>query len=399
MKAHIFNPAMRSSPRASSLAATRAKLQRRPLFAGEPASTAAALPVRSSFGQVAVNGVSQPGIQAKLRVSQPGDQSEIEADRVADQVMRTAEPQVQSMSLFSKSDDGLAQRQVSNVEEEDEEMVQTKPAYGGPAAAVPAAEEAQVRPVSSSGRPLDMTARSYMESRFGYNFGNVMVHTDSQATEVARNLNAKAFTLGSDIVFGSGQYEPGTAEGDRLLAHELAHVVQQGGYSPAAQRGQGLGKEGAPSITPRSPGIARAPDAPDGHYTTKAGAVADVPAHVVPKACFVWIAGHGHWMVIPGTGCAHWVAHQMNLTSGATCDSGFSIRVPDVIAGRTQYAMANAQVGDIWENPGNASHVGIVRTVNKDPATGAVTSTDVENDSSGRGGVVTTRFTTGDFYR
>ena len=66
-----------------------------------------------------------------------------------------------------------------------------------------------------------------MESRFGHDFSQVRVHTDTRAAESARAVNARAYTVGRNVVFGSGQYAPGSGEGQRLLAHELTHVVQQ----------------------------------------------------------------------------------------------------------------------------------------------------------------------------
>ena len=79
-----------------------------------------------------------------------------------------------------------------------------------------------------SGKPLDSGVRSHMDSAFGYDFSRVRVHTDAAAAGVANNLNARAFTLGKDIAFGAGEYAPGSLIGDALIAHELAHVVQQG---------------------------------------------------------------------------------------------------------------------------------------------------------------------------
>ncbi|HEV8579669.1 MAG TPA: DUF4157 domain-containing protein [Thermoanaerobaculia bacterium] len=84
------------------------------------------------------------------------------------------------------------------------------------------------------GQPLDPTARTFMERRFGYGFGQVRVHTDAQAAESARAVDAQAYTLGSDVVFGAGQYAPGTPTGRRLLAHELTHVAQQGKAAAAS---------------------------------------------------------------------------------------------------------------------------------------------------------------------
>jgi len=74
---------------------------------------------------------------------------------------------------------------------------------------------------------LSAQLRSYFEPRFGYDFGRVRIHADGLAAEGARAVRARAYALGPDLVFGSGQYAPGTEQGKRLLAHELAHVVQQ----------------------------------------------------------------------------------------------------------------------------------------------------------------------------
>lgn len=79
----------------------------------------------------------------------------------------------------------------------------------------------------SLGQPLDTSTKSFMEPRFGHDFSNVRVHTDTKAAESARSVNALAYTVGSDVVFGTGQYTPGTITGKKLLAHELTHVVQQ----------------------------------------------------------------------------------------------------------------------------------------------------------------------------
>jgi len=85
--------------------------------------------------------------------------------------------------------------------------------------------------LGSPGQALDPDARQKMESSFGHDFGNVRVHTDARAAESARSVNAVAYAVGRDIVFQSGRYAPQTSAGERLLAHELAHVVQQQGQS------------------------------------------------------------------------------------------------------------------------------------------------------------------------
>lgn len=101
---------------------------------------------------------------------------------------------------------------------------------GGAGEADPAAIKGQL----GSGHSLDGSSKSRMESAFGANFSNVRIHTDAKAHELSNSLNARAFTIGSDIAFGAGEYNPGTPVGDALIAHELAHVTQQRGAQSAA---------------------------------------------------------------------------------------------------------------------------------------------------------------------
>ena len=156
------------------------------------------------------------GIQAKLVVGQPGDKYEQEADRVADAVMRTAEPEVQW--------------QVG-----EEELLQVK-SIGDVTPEVTHDLESQINTIRGGGKPLSESERAFFEPRFGVNFGQVRVHTGTQAAESAQVLNARAYTLGQHVVFGEGQYAPGTAVGRRLLAHELTHVLQQGDRTRLAHK-------------------------------------------------------------------------------------------------------------------------------------------------------------------
>jgi hypothetical protein len=81
--------------------------------------------------------------------------------------------------------------------------------------------------IRSPGHPLDPATRAFMEPRCGHSFGEVRVHNDTRAAESARAVNAVAYTVGRDVVFGAGQFAPHSREGRKLIAHELAHVVQQ----------------------------------------------------------------------------------------------------------------------------------------------------------------------------
>ena len=102
----------------------------------------------------------------------------------------------------------------------------------GNEAVASAIEEQEASPVmdvvgSGGGAPLDKDTRGFMESRLGADFGDVRVHTDSKASDSAKSVQAHAYTVGSDVVFQSGKYDPGSDSGKRMLAHELTHVVQQ----------------------------------------------------------------------------------------------------------------------------------------------------------------------------
>ena len=88
----------------------------------------------------------------------------------------------------------------------------------------------------SPGTPLDPSTRAEFETRFGHDFGTVRVHTDRRAAESARAVDAQAYTVGADVVFDGGRYVPRSEEGRRLVAHELAHVVQQDGLTGAPER-------------------------------------------------------------------------------------------------------------------------------------------------------------------
>jgi len=106
--------------------------------------------------------------------------------------------------------------------------------------------QAAIDAMRGGGAPLDPTARAFMEPRFGHDFSQVRVHTDTRAATVARSLDALAFTVGNDIAFAPGQYRPGSDEGRALLAHELTHTLQQTGGAARVQR-QEAGAERAAS--------------------------------------------------------------------------------------------------------------------------------------------------------
>ena len=149
-------------------------------------------------------------IQAKLKVNEPGDKYEREADRVAEQVMLMPDSTLNTKTAKSPTN-RLIQGKVTG----DNTGIREAP---------PIVHEV----LSSPGQPFNAPARAFFEPRFGHDFSRVRVHSDSKAAESAEAINAQAYTIGKDIVFGRGQYEPVNIAEIGLVAHELTHVVQQG---------------------------------------------------------------------------------------------------------------------------------------------------------------------------
>ncbi|MCW5599988.1 DUF4157 domain-containing protein [Nitrosomonas sp.] len=189
----------------------------------------------------------EPAIQFSLKVGQPGDRYEREADTIAERVVAIpkeqshAAPELQT-KLLTKAITPFRQHQSPEVQpkctaceaEEVEENVanlQRKPllqkqADGSLAASGDATHRLQR--TQGSGQRLDKSTRTRMESAFGTDLSSIRIHTDSQAIQLNRDLGAQAFTHGSDVYFNSGKYDPHSKSGERLLAHELTHTVQQG---------------------------------------------------------------------------------------------------------------------------------------------------------------------------
>lgn len=191
-----------------------------------PARAVPAAQFGHSFSAMAVSAAPPPAsagaapvIQASLTVSAPGDRYEREADQAAEMVMRSpssATPPAEEDE--GASDVGAEQIQLSRVED----------GAAGVGGVSPQVEQG-VRGLRGGGQPLPPGERQFFESRFGHDFSQVRIHTDARAAGLSNDLNAHAFTVGQDIAFGAGGYAPGTDAGRRLIAHELTHVVQQGG--------------------------------------------------------------------------------------------------------------------------------------------------------------------------
>ena len=175
-----------------------------------------------------------PLLQPKLTVGRPDDEYEREADRIADEVMRMPDPAAGSAGVErARIRSPVVQRVCSQCEGEEKlQCREQSPGAGTEGFNLDAVDATLRRP----GRPLDAAARAFFEPRFGVDFGAVRVHTDAQAADSARGVDALAYTVGRDVVFGAGQYAPHGESGRRLLAHELTHVVQQASAPRLVQR-------------------------------------------------------------------------------------------------------------------------------------------------------------------
>ena len=165
-----------------------------------------------------------PIVQGKLRIGSSNDEYEQQADRAAEQVIRTVEPGAPQNGLPLMP---LAEREIEGT---------------ATSLAVPAIVNSVL---SSPGQPLDSRTYEFMKQRFGCDFSPLRVHADAQAAASAQALHARAYTVGRDVVFGQGQYAPTTTDGKHLIAHEMAHVLQQENSTPSIMKfGLGLGLGG-----------------------------------------------------------------------------------------------------------------------------------------------------------
>jgi hypothetical protein len=194
-----------------------------PLSRMAPALQAQRTHVRGTLGHHADH--PAPMIQAKLRVGAVDDPQEHEADRVADRVMRMPEPAVQRACCAGGASGGTCADEVQR--------------EAAPGPILPHGGHVDASLVSSlgPGRPLPTAERAFFEPRFDADFSAVRIHDDNSAGRAARALGARAFTLGRDIAFAPGERSPGTPGGDRLMAHELAHVLQQSQAGEASSTG------------------------------------------------------------------------------------------------------------------------------------------------------------------
>jgi hypothetical protein len=240
------------------MAALAARTRRaRAHAASKPSGRAAARRPR----QVAAPADSALGpVQTKLRVNEPQDPFEREADRTADRVMGMREPAAAPLQRAMKEEDeGPVQRAMKEEEEEapmpraeteeEEEPMQARARSSRRPRLTPQFESDLKALRRKGGEPLPDPVRSFLEPRFGHSFSDVRVHVGPDASALAEDANARAFTVGRHIVFGPGEYHPSAEQGVRLIAHELTHVMQQRGGLHSVQRE--IGRAAAVAVAAR----------------------------------------------------------------------------------------------------------------------------------------------------
>ncbi|CAN5180822.1 hypothetical protein BH09BAC6_BH09BAC6_30940 [soil metagenome] len=303
-------------------------------------------------GPVHSPGCKVPFFQPKLTINQPNDVYEQEADHMADKVMRMADPAAVQPGFFKPATNAV-QRKCQACEEE-EKHVHRKESNS---AEVHSNELGNyVNSLGSSGQAMPESSRKFFEPRFGHDFSNVRLHTDSVAAKSAQSINALAYTTGNNIVFNSGQYSPESHSGKRLMAHELTHVVQQNsGVSPKLIQ-RSLIVNPADSVPP-----ARGVAGPRVWLT------------VVVERLLNEMCPSGRFHIDPGTGVV--------FTGEGFCDR--------YLPGRTGARRLPTEVScrclcDVIYNP----QIALIRFLNRDPVT---TPSNALNASNGVGTYSTTQ--------
>jgi hypothetical protein len=192
-------------------------------------------------------------VQPKLTIGAVGDKYEQEADRISKQVVNqinvpatqsSTENQPVQREGMPEEDDQLQRKPIDTIQREgvlDEEnelgrqaRVQRSATENG--GTITPDLESTIQQARGSGQLLSDSVREPMEQAFGADFSGVKIHTDAQASQLNRSIQAKAFTTGQDLFFRQGEYNPGSVTGQELIAHELTHVVQQSGKNRLYQK-------------------------------------------------------------------------------------------------------------------------------------------------------------------
>ncbi len=177
-------------------------------------------------------GTNRQALQPKMQVGQPNDRYEKEADQVAQRVTADTPQAVNISALDTGSIQRMPEGSTSTYEEEEETL---QASADGPVGDIGSHIERDITAVRGGGDSLPAASKRFFEPRFGTRFTDTRIHDSPSAHRLASGLGARAFTTGNDVFFGDGEYQPDTAAGQQLLAHELTHVVQQRRTNSALQ--------------------------------------------------------------------------------------------------------------------------------------------------------------------
>jgi Domain of unknown function (DUF4157) len=221
------------------------------------------LTLQRAGGNAAVGALLRAGIaRAKLRVAPANDPLEEEADRAADAIASDAPCSCAGGGTCDKC------------QKKSVDVMRTATDAGSPDMELSGAAESVVRNVGP-GRPLEPSTRAPFENHFGRDLSSVRIHDGPAASEAAESIQARAFTLGNSIAFHSGEFSPQSQQGQHLLAHELAHTVQQGAGSgtiaPKVQRDLAVPTQSDPVQTDPTPGSPEQKSATQADASSKKG--------------------------------------------------------------------------------------------------------------------------------
>jgi hypothetical protein len=167
--------------------------------------------------------ISSKIVQAQLTVSQPDDLYEREADQVAEMVTQGSMSKMQRQPMEEEEE---LMMKASSIQQQEEEELQMS-AIESRDAEVSYELESQINSNIGTGQPLADSVRETLEPQFGHDFSEVNIHNGTEANNLSRQMGAEAFTTGNDIFFKESAYQPDTENGNKLIAHELTHVIQQ----------------------------------------------------------------------------------------------------------------------------------------------------------------------------
>lgn len=270
-----------------------------------------------------------PRVQLKLRVGSVDDPLEREADRVAAEVLiRLADTATLPSAASQAEGPERVQRSATA------ESLSRAPGHGRDGGDAEQEVARRVQRSAGGGRPMEPAVRDRMQKGFGADLSGVRVHDDREADGLSRSLNARAFTTGSDIYFGAGQYQPETSSGQELLAHELTHTLQQG--STRVQRSA----VPASQVSDDRSGRVRRWDLKSGVDVSKATKIRTVDTG---QAVFMLKDGAGDEIVIKAENFPLGVAKLAALVHQSVHDVDI-IDVHDVDAG--QKGVLSAKIGD-----------------------------------------------------